>query len=1250
MMFATSVDIRVLGGLQQSHKNQKPDHYVVMKIDGTKFFESEKVLYTPTPHWEHRNIIQFKTSSIIEVGLYRQSSLRVWWHTVAECSGRGIDFVESGVEQVLIDKSGIPRLALKFNLAADSHVDFMRVVDSNLSRSARIEGAGSINTIATIGSQLGPVLQKIVPIIDKFTAIAQYQIAQDNAIRVLVETLREMIGAASSVPDLENIEGTTNVIDEIGRTSLEAAKLVHDYFLPSIGRKPSFIARVAKHAPSSMSFRIAQCQQQCTELIQKLDRRVAMDARRVSIDTNAIMHDVNARINDESKIHEWIKAPDISPSYNAARKKHQTGTGSWFLNGSQFSQWKAQPGSVLWLYGGPGSGKTILCSSAIENIIGCCKSQPISRGYAYFFFDGTRAQPEALTYDTLIRSIITQLSDRSGDKIPNALADMYDACDTGHRQPLETQLENTLARILETFDSTYIAIDSLDECIEKADVLKWIRALTSENSGKLHLILTSRPEPEIERGLASLPNLQKVLVRDPSTRDDIIIYLNARLQSAEMAKWDECEKESIKTTLVDGSDGMLRWVALQVDALKKCNSKLDLQTQLASLPKGLDETYARIFSGSEHPDYLQTLLKWLVFCKRPMTVTELAEILAVDFSGGGPPLYKPDRRYKRPADILGICYGLVTEFEGTVQLAHFSVKEYFIDHMADEKLSHSVIAQTCLAHLLHFDQPTLLDWENPPSNIRGRIDSSSPLARYAASYWVYHFRLSGAYASNCSSMQQLLLKFFNLRSTIPSYPMISWVHLHNFYAQDITGKLPLNASPLYYACLAGSIYVVQHLVDNGADIDGGSCKVSSRPLLVASLEGHFEVVKLLLEKGADLSVQGKRSGTALQAASSRGHFEVAKLLLEKGVDLNRQGGDYGTALHAASSEGHVEVVRLLLENGADMNVQLGLYGTALQAASARGHLQVAKLLLENGAYANIQGGDYGTALHAASSEGHLEVAEMLLQKGANADLEGDIYGTALQAASTRGHLDVAKLLLEKGANPNAKGGTSEAALYIASSQGRLELATLLLEKGAVVNDQGGNHGTALHAASVAGHLDIAQLLLDKGADANIEAGFYGTALQAASAGGHLELVKVLLGRGANVNVEEGFYGTELQAASSSGHLEVVKLLLEKGADVNIQGGDYGTALHAASAEGHLDVAWLLLDKGAKANIQIGDYGTALQAASVRGHVQVARLLLDEGADVNGEGGFHGSAIQAAHAGDHLEIVQLLRERGAIEPQ
>ena len=88
-----------------------------------------------------------------------------------------------------------------------------------------------------------------------------------------------------------------------------------------------------------------------------------------------------------------------------------------------------------------------------------------------------------------------------------------------------------------------------------------------------------------------------------------------------------------------------------MDAVKKCKNKRELNAQLNSLPKGLDETYARIFERSECPDSVQRLLQWLVFAKRPLKVPELAEIMAVDFQTADVPFYDPDLRCRNPALI-----------------------------------------------------------------------------------------------------------------------------------------------------------------------------------------------------------------------------------------------------------------------------------------------------------------------------------------------------------------------------------------------------------------------------------------------------------------------------------------------------------------------------------------------------------------------------------------------------------------------
>ncbi|KAF7975438.1 hypothetical protein HWV62_9571 [Athelia sp. TMB] len=873
-----------------------------------------------------------------------------------------------------------------------------------------------------------------------------------------------------------------------------------------------------------------------------------------------------------------MKAPDVSLNYNAARKKHQRGTGAWFLRGTTFSTWKDNPGSVIWLRGGPGSGKTILCSSVIEDVVEFCEQKPTSRGYAYFFFDGTRAQTETLTYESLLRSIIAQLSDRCGDNIPNVLLELYNKCDGGHRQPTETQLEDTLARILGTFDNTYIIVDSLDECAEKADLLRWIQSVVSKNSEKLHLMLTSRPEAAIERGLESLRNLKKVPVGGISTVDDIEVYLDACLKADGMSLWDDTDKQMIKTGLSADPDGMFRWVALQVDAINKCKNRKELKKQLESLPKGLDETYTQLFKRSDCPDYLERLLQWLAFSERPLAVKELAEVLAVDFASGDLPFYDPDMRCQTPAVIWSICNGLVTEFEGTVKLAHFSVKEYVVKRIkpkaeaqfsTSEQFSHSVIAQDCLAQLLHFDEPSVLDWEESHSLSRSLdyIGSSFPLAQYAAMNWVSHFQSSAAAPAHCLPLQNLLLRLFKSPPDTWSHALLCWVRVQNLvidvdkylrYGGTVLGRtmksfrmandLPLDVSPLYYACFAGSFHAVQHLISNGADVNKAGQELSTRPILLACEEGHLEIARLLLDGGADVNLEGGLYGTALQAAIAGDHLKLAKLLLAKGAHVNAEGGLYGSALQAASPKGHFKLAKLLLDKGAHVNVEGGFYGSALQAASVEGHLELAKLLLDKGADVNLERGQCGSALQAASAEGHLELAKLLLDKGADVNLGGGVNGSALQAASAEGHLELAKLLLDNGAD---------------------------------VNIEGGEYGSALQAASARGHIELAKLLLDKGADVNLEGGEYGSALQVASAEGHLEIAKLLLDKEARVNLKGGEYGSALQAASARGHLEVAKLLLDNGASVNAKGLHGTTALLLASDNGRVAIAQLLREHGGR---------------------------------------------------------------------
>jgi hypothetical protein len=74
----------------------------------------------------------------------------------------------------------------------------------------------------------------------------------------------------------------------------------------------------------------------------------------------------------------------------------------------------------------------------------------------------------------------------------------------------------------------------------------------------------------------------------------------------------------------------------------------------------------------------------------------------------------------------------------------------------------------------------------------------------------------------------------------------------------------------------GRVEVVRLLLDNGADVNGGTFIIGT-PLVVAAGEGHTEVVRLLLERGADICFKAD-GGTAEEFARKRGHQDIVDLL------------------------------------------------------------------------------------------------------------------------------------------------------------------------------------------------------------------------------------------------------------------------------------------------------------------------------------------------------------------------------------
>lgn len=207
-------------------------------------------------------------------------------------------------------------------------------------------------------------------------------------------------------------------------------------------------------------------------------------------------------------ILQWLSAPDPSTNYNKALQQRHKDSGLWLPQSQAFAEWKARPGSFLWLQGIPGCGKTILSSSIIEHLKSDC-SQPL----LYFYFDFSDADKQVL--ESVVRSLISQLYCERTDAQKH-LDLLFASCNEGRSQPKCEFLCYTLSHMIEQVEEVWIVPNALDECNTRkgsatVGLLAWIRDLVSSEQRNIHLLVISRPEQDILSGLEDLAHNGKVV-------------------------------------------------------------------------------------------------------------------------------------------------------------------------------------------------------------------------------------------------------------------------------------------------------------------------------------------------------------------------------------------------------------------------------------------------------------------------------------------------------------------------------------------------------------------------------------------------------------------------------------------------------------------------------------------------------------------------------------------------------------------
>lgn len=200
--------------------------------------------------------------------------------------------------------------------------------------------------------------------------------------------------------------------------------------------------------------------------------------------------------------------------------------------------------------------------------------------------------------------------------------------------------------------------------------------------------------------------------------------------------------------------------------------------------------------------------------------------------------------------------------------------------------------------------------------------------------------------------------------------------LNNGFDINVMNKNGENA--VNVAIASGSYYVLQYLIDNGANLNSTS-DTGIPPLSQAVLEYNKQAIDILLNsKKVDMYyVWGEMwTGSPLYIACSKANVYALEKMVEHGADLNYDFSEYNAVplVHYALSykqfiknEDYRELIAFLILNKADINAKNNQGQTPLMVALKNGDIDAFNALTAGGADVTIKDNNGKTALFYAES-------------------------------------------------------------------------------------------------------------------------------------------------------------------------------------------------------------------------------------------------------------------------------------------
>lgn len=331
-------------------------------------------------------------------------------------------------------------------------------------------------------------------------------------------------------------------------------------------------------------------------------------------------------------------------------KEAHKGTFRWIFTDNNpgtspigFKEWLASDGSLYWITGKPGSGKSTLMKYLLQTIDGSSSEnrcseylqqwagdQKLTIVAFHFWAIGSDIQASK---EGLFRTLLVQLFRAHPEVIALVASSRWESLCLFNEDPRrlsQDELEDMFRHAVKHISSRAklaLFIDGLDEFDGDCNAL--ISLLQECLAFPIKVCISSRPWTEFENAFGNYPRLKM----EDLTYDDIIKYVVSRFEAnSQFARFQKLHPQfasDLSHSIADKASGVFLWVTIVVASLlagMMAGDRVeDLENRLNLLPSEMDDLYGRIVESIDplYREHAAQLFKLVSACGEPPSLRVL---------------------------------------------------------------------------------------------------------------------------------------------------------------------------------------------------------------------------------------------------------------------------------------------------------------------------------------------------------------------------------------------------------------------------------------------------------------------------------------------------------------------------------------------------------------------------------------------------------------------------------------------------